>query len=151
MKYKNKEFINFDQILNELNMSYETYILALRSTINKKKIFLKRSLEEIYINSYMSHLLHVWKANHDIQYVLDPYSCVVYICDYLMKNNKGMSKISRSVRITHAGSLGVGLGLGLGGLGGLGAVVGGRGVKGCISHDILYLLIICQMSKCQTP
>ena len=41
----------------------------------------------------MSHLLHVWKANHDIQYVLDPYSCVVYICDYLMKNNKGMSKL----------------------------------------------------------
>ena len=34
LKYKNKEFINFDQILNELNMSYETYILALRSTIN---------------------------------------------------------------------------------------------------------------------
>ena len=79
--------------MNELNMSYETYILALRSTINKKKIFLKRSLEEIYINSYMSHLIHVWKANHDIQYMLDPYSCVIYICDYLMKNNKGMSKL----------------------------------------------------------
>ena len=29
----------------------------------------------------------------DIQYVLDPYSCVVYICDYLMKNNKGMSML----------------------------------------------------------
>ena len=55
-------------------------------------------------------------------------------------------KISRSVRITHAGSLGMGLGLG-----GLGAGGCGGGVKGCISHDILYLLIICQMSKCQTP
>ena len=43
-----------------------------------------------------------------------------------------------------------GLGVGLG-LGGLGPVVGGRGVKGCVSHDILYLLIICQTSKCQTP
>ena len=41
----------------------------------------------------MPHLIDVWKANHDIQYVLDPYSCVVYICDYLMKNNKGMSKL----------------------------------------------------------
>ena len=41
----------------------------------------------------MTDLIHVWKANHDIQYVLDPYSCVVYICDYLMKNNKGMSKL----------------------------------------------------------
>ena len=41
----------------------------------------------------MTHFIHVWKANHDIQYVLDPYSCVVYICDNLMKNNKGMSKL----------------------------------------------------------
>ena len=41
----------------------------------------------------MTQLVHVWKANHDIQYVLDPYSCVVYICDYLMKNNKGMSML----------------------------------------------------------
>ena len=29
--------------------------------------------------------------------------------------------------------------------------MGWRGVKGCVSHHILYLLIICQMSKCQTP
>ena len=41
----------------------------------------------------MFHLIHVWRANHDIQYVLDPYSCVVYICDYLMKKNKSMSKL----------------------------------------------------------
>ena len=44
-------------------------------------------------------------------------------------------KISRSVRITHAGSLRVGLGLGAGGCGGgEGAVVGGKGGKGvCIT------------------
>ena len=41
----------------------------------------------------MKDLVHVWNANHDIQYVLDPYSCVVYICDYLTKNNKGTSKL----------------------------------------------------------
>ena len=34
---------------------------------------------------------------------------------------------------------------------GAGGCGGGGGVKGCVSHDILYLLIICQMSKCQTP
>ena len=40
-------------------------------------------------------------------------------------------KISRSVRITHAGSLGVGLGLGGWGCGGAeGAVVGGKGERG---------------------
>ena len=92
-KYKKKEFINFNEILNELKMSYDLYILALRSTINKKRIFLKRTLKEIFINNYMTNFINVWQANHDIQYVLDPYSCVVYICDYLMKNNKGMSKL----------------------------------------------------------
>ena len=93
MKYKNKDFIDFEQMLHQLNISYETYILALRSTITKRRIFLKRNVREIYINNYMTQLIHVWRANHDIQYVLDPYSCVIYICDYLMKNNKGMSKL----------------------------------------------------------
>ena len=93
IKYKKKLFMEFNEMLTALNISYDKYILALRSTINKKKIFLKRALNEIYINNYMLDLISVWKANHDIQYVLDPYSCVVYICDYLMKNNKGMSKL----------------------------------------------------------
>ena len=93
LKYKEKNYLDFYQMLSQLNINYEKYILALRSTINKKKVFLKRKLSEIYINNYMFHLIHVWRANHDIQYVLDPYSCVVYICDYLMKNNKSMSKL----------------------------------------------------------
>ena len=91
--YQEKQFKSLEQIITELNISYEMYILAVRSTIIKRKIFLKRKLEEIYINNYMKDLVHVWNANHDIQYVLDPYSCVVYICDYLTKNNKGMSKL----------------------------------------------------------
>ena len=91
--YQEKQFKSLEQILTELNISYEMYILAVRSTIKKRKIFLKRKLEEIYLNNYMKDLVHVWNANHDIQYVLDQYSCVVYICDYLTKNNKGMSKL----------------------------------------------------------
>ena len=93
IKYKEKNYIDFNNMLSELNITYKKYILALRSTINKKKKFLKRKLNEIYINNYMFHLVDVWKANHDIQYVLDLYSCVVYTCDYLMKNNKSMSKL----------------------------------------------------------
>ena len=91
--YQEKQFKSLEQILTELNISYEMYILAVRSTIKKRKIFLKRKLQEIYLNNYMKDLVHVWNANHDIQYLLDPYSCVVYICDYLTKNNKGMSKL----------------------------------------------------------
>ena len=35
------------------------YILAVRSTIKKRKIFLKRKLQEIYLNNYMKDLVHV--------------------------------------------------------------------------------------------
>ena len=91
--YQEKQFKSLEQIITELDISYEMYILAVRSTIKKRKIFLKHKLEEICINNYMKDLVHVWNANHDIQYVLDPYSCVVYICNYLTKNNKGMSKL----------------------------------------------------------
>ena len=58
-KYKNKYFIDYDQILNQLNISYETYILALRSTIKKKRIFLKQTVKEIFINNYMTQLVHI--------------------------------------------------------------------------------------------
>ena len=45
------------------------------------------------VNAYMKNMLHVWQANHDIQFVLDAYSCIVYICDYLTKAHKGMSNL----------------------------------------------------------
>ena len=39
MQYKKKEFIDFNQMLQELNISYELYILALRSTIKNEEYF----------------------------------------------------------------------------------------------------------------
>ena len=41
----------------------------------------------------MKGLLTVWQANHDIQFVLDPYQCVTYICDYMTKSQKGISEL----------------------------------------------------------
>ena len=41
----------------------------------------------------MKGLLTVWQGNHDVQFVLDPYQCVTYICDYMTKSQKGMSDL----------------------------------------------------------
>ena len=41
----------------------------------------------------MKNLLTAWKANHGIQFVLDPYACAVYITDYISKCEKGMSTL----------------------------------------------------------
>ena len=34
-----------------------------------------------------------WQANHDIQFVLNAYSCVMYICDLMTRALKGMSTL----------------------------------------------------------
>ena len=38
----------------------------------------------------MRNMWSAWQANHDIHFPLDAYNCVVYICDYMTKAQKGM-------------------------------------------------------------
>ena len=84
--------MSLEELFSDLKCSEEQYIMAIRSTLKEKKIFLKRSCNEIRINPYMKNLLGAWKANHDIQFVMDPYACVHYISEYITKNTKGMSE-----------------------------------------------------------
>ena len=48
------------------------------------------------MNCYNPILLKAWKANLDIQYILDPYACAVYIHSYITKGQRGMSKLLRN-------------------------------------------------------
>ena len=88
----NVEDITFDELLNNvLQLSREDYIKAIRSNLSSAKVFLKRKPSEVRVNPYMKALLPAWKANHDLQFVLDPYACAVYIVSYISKSQKGMS------------------------------------------------------------
>ena len=82
-------------MLSKLSLSREQYILALRSGIHpgKCKLLLKRDVSEIRINSYNKLLLQSWKANMDLQYILDPYACAAYIVSYVSKGQRGMSNL----------------------------------------------------------
>ena len=87
-------------------MTEEEYILALCSSLLKPKVFLQWGLQDIWINSYMKGMLSGWQANHDIQHVLEAYSCVVYICDYMTKSAKGMSELlSKACEEAKAGNM----------------------------------------------
>jgi hypothetical protein len=88
-----KTDITFNDFLAELEIDYETYLLAVRSSLSRPKVFLKRSVQECRINNYNSVLLNSWKANMDIQYILDPYSCVSYIVSYISKGQRGLSNL----------------------------------------------------------
>ena len=91
MKYG--ENISFEDFLNKLQLTEDNYILAIRYTLKRDTLFLKRQPSKIRINIYNTNLLKAWRANMDIQYVLDPYACVTYILSYITKGQRGMSKL----------------------------------------------------------
>ena len=76
---KEGQDISFDQLLTNLNISEQNYYLAIRSSLNSPTIFLKRNPDELSAINYNRACLMAWRANMDIQYVLDVYPCAVYI------------------------------------------------------------------------
>ncbi len=74
----------FDFFLLQLNLNEEQYIYALRSSLKRVKVFLKRPLNSILVNNYNTEILYLHQSNMDIQFILNPYSCVEYILTYIL-------------------------------------------------------------------
>ena len=96
MKKLPDDIQTFDEWLQYIEMDEDMYIKVVRSSLQRTRIFLKRQPTETRVNNYMKHLLDVWQGNHDIQFVLDEYQCITYICDYMTKAQKGMSELLRA-------------------------------------------------------
>ena len=84
----------FEEFLqSEAQMNEEEYIKCICSTLNNPKVFLKRRPCDIRVNLYNKNVLQAWRANIDIQFVLDPYACAMYIVSYISKSQRGMSNL----------------------------------------------------------
>ena len=92
----NKNTIEFENFLAELYMNEKEYIMAIRSSINRATVFLKRQSNEVFINAYNKDIFDVHKANMDLQYVLDPHACIAYMVNYINKSNRGQSDLLRN-------------------------------------------------------
>ena len=89
---KENENIPFDEFLEKIaRMDFEDYICCIRSSLKAPKVFLKRKVKEMRINPFNENILLAWKANLDIQIVLEPYGCATYIVGYISKSQRGMS------------------------------------------------------------
>jgi hypothetical protein len=90
----NIEDLTFEEFLSDiLHMTEEDYIKCVRSSLSGAKVFLQRKPYEVRVNPYMKVVLPAWKANHDLQFVLDPYACAMYIVSYISKSQKGRSAL----------------------------------------------------------
>jgi hypothetical protein len=70
--FANKSFLNYDEILRNLNMTELEYINAIRATLTSSRVFLKRTINEINLNAYNDDILTLHQGNMDIQFILNP-------------------------------------------------------------------------------
>ena len=89
------EAIDFEEFLARLKLTFDEYILAIRSSLKSTTIFLKRTPSEIRVNAYNPALMKAWRANMDIQFVTNVYACAMYIASYATKSQRGMSEMLR--------------------------------------------------------
>ncbi|XP_062612709.1 uncharacterized protein LOC134274433 [Saccostrea cucullata] len=91
-----------EEIFSNINLSQDLYEKAHRVLSSKTTTVLKRNPTEMWTNQYNPCLLKSWDANMDIQYVLDPFSCIVYIISYISKSEREMGMLLKQTQVEAA-------------------------------------------------
>ena len=90
---------SIEQVIKESGFdTYDQFQTAMRLVSTKTEVVLKRNTQDVWINPYNKDLLKTWDGNMDIQYVLDPYSCVMYILSYISKSEHELGELWRFAR-----------------------------------------------------
>ena len=95
-----KEFdrnITLDELLRKCAITDQEYVNALSLSQRGNGIVLKRCVNAIFVNNYNPHILKTWKANMDLQYIVDAYACVMYVASYVLKTERTMSDLLKRV------------------------------------------------------
>lgn len=91
-----------EEIFTNMQLSQDVYEMAHRVLSAKTSTILKRNPDEMWTNQYNACLLKCWDANMDIQYILDPFSCIVYIISYISKSEREMGMLLKQTQIESA-------------------------------------------------
>ena len=76
----------------------QRYLNALSASIKgTAKVFLKRRVEDIFVNGFNVKIMAIYQANHDLQIVVDQHGCVQYMTGYVTKSEEGMSRLCRAI------------------------------------------------------
>nr|XP_022308223.1 uncharacterized protein LOC111114232 [Crassostrea virginica] len=88
-----------EQMFTDIDLTQAQYEAAHKTLAKKRSIVLRRNPDELWINQYNPCLLKCWDANMDIQFVLDPFSCIVYIVSYISKSEREMGMLLKQTKI----------------------------------------------------
>ncbi|XP_035683454.1 uncharacterized protein LOC118420666 [Branchiostoma floridae] len=87
--------ISLDDLFKRAGVAEADYTKGLSETKSGMSIILKREPWCRVTNSFNKHILHTWQANIALQYITDPYACIMYVTSYMMKSEKAMSELLR--------------------------------------------------------
>ena len=76
------ENITLDEFLQKVDVSLSTYTEGLKICSRSNSVVMRRFPSECLINMYNPSIFCAWKTNMDIQYILDPYACIMYMASY---------------------------------------------------------------------
>ena len=89
--------ISIDDIISQAGFQhYEEFQDALTLIGTKPEIVMRRDVKDAWVNPYNPDILRAWNANLDVQYILDPYSCVMYILSYISKSEHELGEILKT-------------------------------------------------------
>ena len=88
----------FDEILHLAEITQSEFQDLLAQVTRRNTLHLKRSIHEQWINNYNPHLIRCWNGNMDIQYVLDPYACAMYMLSYITKAEREIGDLLRNAQ-----------------------------------------------------
>src|SRR5207237_9416330 len=94
---QNDTILQFQDFLSYLDLTKNEYISSIRSGLHRPTVFLERSIQDIFFNAYNPILGKAWRANTDIQFILDPYACCKYVAAYVSKSCRGMSEMLKNI------------------------------------------------------
>ena len=93
--------ISLEEVLELAEVTTEEYMEALEVSGKGNVVVLKREPSECYINNYNGPVMLAWQANMDLQYVLNAYTCVIYVASYIMKTDRAMGELLKRVTETN--------------------------------------------------
>jgi hypothetical protein len=86
-------------VLSQCKITNNDYHKALSITDSSSRtLILKRKISDININNYNRTILTTWKANMDVQPILDPYACIMYVVSYITKDERDMSELLKAAK-----------------------------------------------------
>jgi len=86
---------SFEAFLHHFKLHEKEYIEAIRSTIKRPTVVLRRNLKSCFTNAYIPSLAKVWRSNMDVQPIIDPFGVARYIASYMTKASGGISKLMK--------------------------------------------------------